>query len=77
MSLGLAEMSTRMGKWIASLVDGLDKHVDAETIAKILEQCGRRCQSPNFVKKTKDLYKKSKNVNDFYERLAVKQSEAA
>jgi hypothetical protein len=33
-------MSTRMEKWIVSLVDGLDKCVDAETIAKALEQCG-------------------------------------
>lgn len=58
-------MSTRMGKWIASLVDGLDKHVDAETTAKILEQCGRQCQSQSFVKKTRDIYKKSKDINDF------------
>jgi len=62
-------MSTRTGKWIASLVDGLDKHVDAETIAKILEQCGRQCQSQSFVKKAKDVYKKSKDVNDFLDKF--------
>ena len=55
--LEVVVMSTRMEKWIVSLVDGLDKYVDAETIAKTLEQCGRQCQSQGFVKKAKDIYK--------------------
>lgn len=63
-------MFTRMGKWIANLVDELDKHVDAETIAKILEQCGRQCQSQSFVKKAKDIYNKSKDINDFLDKFA-------
>jgi len=58
-----------MEKWITCLVDGLDKHVDSETTAKVLEQCGRQCQSQSFVKKAKDIYKKSKDINDFLDKF--------
>ena len=34
-------------------------------IAKILEQCGRQCQSQNFVKKARSIYKRSKNIDEF------------
>ncbi len=62
-------MSARMEKWITCLIEGLDKNVDTETIAKVLEQCGRQCQSQSFVKKAKDIFKKSKNVNDFLDKF--------
>jgi len=58
-----------MEKWIACLIDGLDKHVDSETTAKLLEQCGRQCQSQSFVKKAKDVYKQSMDINDFLGKL--------
>lgn len=56
-------------KWIIDLVAGLDKHVDEETRRKLLEECGRRCQSPMFVKKAKSIYAKSKNLDDFLDKL--------
>jgi predicted hydrocarbon binding protein len=62
-------MVGRTEKWIATLMDGLDKSVDEETLASVLEQCGRQCQSQSFVKKVQGLYKKSKGVDDFLDKL--------
>ena len=62
-------MASRTQKWIANLIDGLDRNVDEKTMAKILEQCGRQCQSESFVKKAKNIYEKSKNTDDFLEKL--------
>jgi predicted ArsR family transcriptional regulator len=62
-------MSDRTGKWIAALIDGLDEHVDEKTRALVLEQCGRQCQSQSFIKKARDIYKKSRNTDDFLEKL--------
>lgn len=50
-------------------MDGLNRNVDKEALAEILEQCGRRCQSPIFVKKARNLYLKSKNTEEFLVRL--------
>ncbi len=63
-------MSGRTGKWITSLVAGLDEHVDEGTRAKILEQCGRQCQSQSFIKKARNIYQKSRNVDEFLEKLS-------
>jgi predicted ArsR family transcriptional regulator len=62
-------MVARTAKWIMTLMDGLDKNVDPETIAKILEQCGRQCQSQSFIKKAKAIYQESGDTNDFLNRL--------
>jgi len=62
-------MGNRIERWIACLIAGLDKYVDEETRAKVLEQCGRQCQSLSFIKKAKDIYKKSKNINDFLDKF--------
>jgi predicted hydrocarbon binding protein len=51
-------------------MDGLDNNVDKETIVKILEQCGRQCQSQSFIKKAKAIYEKSKDTDDFLNKLA-------
>lgn len=59
----------RTGKWITSLIDGLNKNVDEETIVKILEQCGRQCQSQSFIRKAKALYARSTNTEDFMDKL--------
>jgi predicted ArsR family transcriptional regulator len=67
--LEVVEMSKRMERWITCLIDALNEHIDAETRAKILEQCGRQCQSQNFVKKARDIYKKSKNIGDFLNKF--------
>jgi hypothetical protein len=62
-------MAGRTEKWITVLMDGLDKNVDEITLAKVLEQCGRQCQSQNFVKKARSLYAKSKSIDEFLDKL--------
>jgi predicted hydrocarbon binding protein len=51
-------MVGRTEKWITALINGLDKNVDEKTLAKILEQCGRQCQSQSFIKSTADFLDK-------------------
>jgi predicted ArsR family transcriptional regulator len=63
------DLGRQTEKWISSLIGGLDKHVDEETRAVILEQCGRRCQSQSFIKKVKGIYEKSNNIAEFLDRL--------
>jgi len=63
-------MSGRTQKWIATLIAGLDENVDKETCAKILEQCGRQCQTEAFIKKAKNIYQRSKNTDEFIEKLS-------
>ena len=58
-------MTKRMEQWITCLIDGLDKHVDKETKAMILEQCGRQCQSQSFIEKARKIYKKSQTMREF------------
>ena len=61
----VVEMTKRMERWITCLIDALNEHIDEKTRAKILEQCGRQCQSQNFVKKARSIYKRSKNIDEF------------
>jgi predicted ArsR family transcriptional regulator len=63
-------MPGRTEKWITTLMEGLDRNLDERTIAKILEQCGRQCQTQSFIKKARDLYQKSKSTDEFLDRLA-------
>lgn len=58
-----------MEKWICQLIAGLDENVDKETLAKVLEQCGRQCQSQSFIKKARGIYEKSKNVDEFLDKF--------
>ena len=62
-------MGKHTERWIASLIAALDKHVDEETQAKILEQCGRQCQSESFVKKARKIYEKSEHVDEFLKKF--------
>ena len=62
-------MVGRKEKWITCLITGLNEHVDEKTRALILEQCGRQCQSSNFVKKARNIYQKSKNIEEFLDKL--------
>src|SRR4030067_1193785 len=62
-------MVGRTAKWIMTLMDGLDKNVDQKAIAKILVQCGRQCQTQSFIKKARTIYQKSKNADDFLDKL--------
>ena len=74
-------MTKRMERWITCLMDGLDRHVDEETRAMILEQCGRQCQSQSFIDKAQRIYKKSQNMEEFlsafsevYKNLQVEEN---
>ena len=58
-----------MEKWITCLITGLDGHVDKETRAKVLEQCGRQCQSQSFIKKARNIYQKSENIDEFLDKF--------
>ncbi len=62
-------MSQRTERWICTLIAGLEKHADKEMLQKVLEECGRQCQSASFVKKARSIYEKSKNVDEFLENL--------
>ena len=59
-----------MEKWLTCLISGLEEHVNEENRVKVLEQCGRQCQSQNLVKKARNIYKKSKSKQEFLENLA-------
>jgi len=65
----LVEMGGRTEKWITTLMEGLNRNVDEKAIAKILEQCGRQCQSQSFIKKARSIYQKSKSTEEFLEKL--------
>jgi predicted ArsR family transcriptional regulator len=62
-------MVGRTERWITALIDGLDKNVDEKTLAKVLEQCGRQCQSQSFIKRAKSLYEKSRSTDEFLDKL--------
>lgn len=63
------DMGKHMEKWLICMIDGLNEYVDEETRAKLLEQCGRQCQSQSFVKKARSIYKKSKNLDEFLDKF--------
>lgn len=71
LQLLVIKMSGRKEEWLVNLISGLDEHVDEKTRRKILEQCGRQCQSPVFIKKAKAIYAKSKGIDDFLEKFAA------
>ena len=62
-------MSRHVEKWVSSLMAELDEHVDKETLAKVLEQCGKQCQSPSFIRKARNIYQKSKNIEEFLDKF--------
>ncbi len=70
MRRGRDRLGTRSEKWIGSLVAGLDKHADKETREKILERCGRDCQSLVLIKKAQAAYENSKNTEEFLDKLS-------
>lgn len=62
-------MSRRIERWVSCLIDGLDQYVDEDTRSKVLEQCGRQCQSQRFVKKARSIYQESKDMNEFLSKF--------
>ena len=62
-------MGKHSERWIAWLIAAMDETVDEETRTKILEKCGRQCQSENFIKKARKIYEKSKSVDEFLDQF--------
>ena len=58
-----------MERWIIRLIAGLDKHVDEETRARVLEQCGRQCISQSFIKKARGIHQRSKDMEEFLDKF--------
>jgi hypothetical protein len=58
-------MSRHSERWIIWVTAALDEHVDEKTKTKILEQCGRQCQSEKLVRKARRIYEKSENIDQF------------
>jgi predicted ArsR family transcriptional regulator len=56
-------------KWVTNLLDALDGMVDEETRVSVLESCGRKCIGNGFLVKAQTLAKKSKNTDEFLEKL--------
>lgn len=56
-------------KWVTNLLDALDGMVDEETRVKVLEGCGRKCIGESFLAKAQALAKKSKNTDEFLDKL--------
>jgi predicted ArsR family transcriptional regulator len=52
-------------KWLCNLIGGLEENVNDETLKKVLENCGRKCQTQSMIKKAKTIYEKSKDVDTF------------
>lgn len=65
-----SEMSKRMQRWITTLIESLDEHVDERDCKEALEQCGRACIPRSTVRKAKALYEESEGLEDFLERYA-------
>ena len=57
-------------KWVVNVLDALDRLVDEETRIKVLESCGRKCIGAGFLARAEVLAKKSKNPEDFLEKLS-------
>ena len=62
-------MGKRLERWITCLIAELNEHVDEETRAKVLERCGRQCQSQSFTNKARDIYQKSENIDEFLDNF--------
>ncbi|UCE29170.1 MAG: hypothetical protein JSV85_00015 [Candidatus Bathyarchaeota archaeon] len=66
---GVSGMAKHSERWITWLIATMDECLDEETKARMLEQCGRQCQSESLIKKAKKIYEKSKNVDEFLEEF--------
>jgi len=56
-------------RWIMWLVAAMDESLDEQTRARILEQCGRQCQSQSFIKKARKIYGKTKSLDEFWDEF--------
>jgi predicted hydrocarbon binding protein len=56
-------------KWIKSLMENLDEHVDEKTKITVLENWGRACITRSFLKKVQKCKKNAENTSEFVDRL--------
>lgn len=68
-----ASKRTWTERWLISMLNGLDEHVDEETRTKLMHQCGRACfNTPwhqNEFNKWKKLHERSRDLDDFLTKL--------
>jgi predicted hydrocarbon binding protein len=57
-------------RWIKSLIDNLDAHVDEKTRVKVLENCGRTCISRDLIKKAQACKNSAKDIEEFLDKLS-------
>lgn len=61
---------TNTHKWITNLIKNLDEKVEQDTKKDLLESVGRKCISPNMIARAKEVYSKSKDLDDFYNKFS-------
>jgi len=62
-------MGKHSERWITWLIAAMDENVDEETRARILEKCGRQCQSENFIKKARKIYEETGSIDEFLDQF--------
>jgi hypothetical protein len=62
-------MVSRNEAWVCNLIGGLEKSVDEQALIRVLEDCGRKCQSQSMIKKAKAIYAKTKDVDAFLDEF--------
>lgn len=60
---------THFQRWLATVLDNMDRELDAKTRERILESCGRSCLSRNFIEKVEGIRKSSANEDEFLQEL--------
>ena len=56
-------------QWLVDLLKEVEGCIDEERMANILENRGRACISPTYIKKAKDVAKDAKDTNEFLDKL--------
>ena len=56
-------------RWTTWLIAAMDECLDEETRGRVLEHCGRRCQSQSFINKAIKIYEKSENLDEFLDNF--------
>jgi len=63
------DVSNDTAGWIRKVVEGLDKNVDRETCARILEACGRQCAPQGLIDKARETFEDSADIGEFLAKL--------
>lgn len=57
-------------QWLVDLLRHVEGHIEASTLARILEERGRNCIGASYINKAKNAVKGTKNTDEFLENLA-------